>query len=372
MKIIIVGTAHPYRGGIAAFNHRMAEQLLKEKHDVEIYNFSLQYPSILFPGKTQYSDDPAPEGIPITRNVNSCNPFNWLKVGRRLRRSGADLIIMRFWLPFMGPCLGSIARFAGRKIRKVAVLDNLIPHEKRIGDKIFARYFIKSMNAMLAMSQSVLDDTYLFDSTKPRTLSPHPIYDTYGTPVSKQEAAKALGLDPAEDYMLFFGFIRDYKGLDLIMKAMAEPELKESSAKLVVAGEFYNNSEQYLALERELGLEGRIIWRTDFIPQEQVANYFCAADLIVQPYKSATQSGVTQIGYHFEKPMLVTDVGGLSEIILDGRTGYVTQPDPKEIARAVASYFKERPDFLQATREQKKKYGWDTFTQAIYSLAKPE
>ena len=368
MKIIIVGTAHPYRGGIAEFNHRMATQFLKEGHEVEIYNFSLQYPSFLFPGKTQYSDDPAPEGIKIVRNVNSCNPFNWLKIGRKLRRSGADLVIMRFWLPYMGPCLGTIARVCGKKARKVAVLDNLIPHEKRPGDKIFARYFIKSMDAMLAMSQSVLNDTYLFDSAKPRLLSPHPIYDTYGTSLSKQEAAMALGLDPDEEYMLFFGFIRDYKGLDLLMKAMAEPEMKDCRAKLVVAGEFYNNSEQYMALEREKGLEGRIIWRTEFIPQEQVASYFCAADLIVQPYKTATQSGVTQIGYHFEKPMVVTDVGGLSEIIPDGKTGYVVPPEPKEIAKAVARYFREKPDFLPAIKEQKKKYDWATFTKAIYSI----
>jgi len=368
MKIIIVGTAHPYRGGIAAFNHRMAEQLLREGNEVEIYNFSLQYPSILFPGKTQYSDDPAPEGVRIIRNVNSCNPFNWLKIGHKLSRSGADLIIMRFWLPFMGPCLGTIARCSG-KIRKVAVLDNLIPHEKRIGDKIFARYFIGGMDAMLAMSQSVLDDTYLFDSRKPRLLSPHPIYDTYGASVSKKEAAISLGLDPEGEYMLFFGFIRDYKGLDLLMKALAEPEMKECRAKLVVAGEFYNNSEQYMTLERELGLEGRIIWRTEFIPQEQVASYFCAADIIVQPYKSATQSGVTQIGYHFEKPMLVTNVGGLSEIILDGKTGYLTEPDPKPIARSLAEFFKDKPDFLPNIKEQKKKYDWATFTKALYSLS---
>ena len=327
-RIIIVGPAYPYRGGIADFNERLAHEFINEGHEVTIYTFTLQYPSFLFPGKTQYAEGPVPEGLNIVRKVNSVNPLNWLKVGREIRRQRPDMVMIRFWLPFMAPCLGTIARVVRRDkhIKVVALLDNVVPHEKRIGDRVFARYMIKSVGGYVAMSESVLADAKAFDDTKPLALTPHPLYDSFGAKVTREEAIGVLGLDADTRYILFFGLIRDYNGLDLLLRAFADSRLRGKGVKLIVAGEFYGNAEKYEQLERELGLAEHIVWYKEFVPADKVRYFFAAADLVAQPYKSATQSGITQIAYHFERPMLVTNVGGLAEIVPHGKVGYVTQP----------------------------------------------
>lgn len=369
MKILIVGPAWPYRGGIADFDERIARKYIKKGDEVEIFTFTLQYPSFLFPGKTQYSPDPRPEDLDIKRKVNSINPFNWIKVGRELKKKNADLLIIKFWLPLMAPCFGTIARIVkgNGKTKVVSILDNIIPHEHRPGDKILSKYFVSSIDAFIAMSKSVYDDLKSLNDKKPCLMSPHPIYDNFGTAVSREEAVGSLGLDPSAKYMLFFGFIRDYKGLDILLKAIADERIKNSDIKLIVAGEFYNNSEKYFELEKELGLEGKIIWRTDFIADEQVKNYFCASDIIVQPYKTATQSGVTQIAYHFEKPMLVTNVGGLPEIVPNGKVGYSVEPEAKVIADAINDFYaNERySEFVENIKEEKKKYSWDRMLENV-------
>lgn len=369
MKILIVGPAWPYRGGIADFDERIAREYIKKGDEVEIFTFTLQYPSFLFPGKTQYSPDPRPEDLDIKRKVNSINPFNWIKVGRELKKKNADLLIIKFWLPLMAPCFGTIARIVkgNGKTKVVSILDNIIPHEHRPGDKILSKYFVSSIDAFIAMSKSVYDDLKSLNDKKPCLMSPHPIYDNFGTAVSREEAIGSLGLDPSAKYMLFFGFIRDYKGLDILLKAIADERIKNSDIKLIVAGEFYNNSETYFELEKELGLESKIIWRTDFIADEQVKNYFCASDIIVQPYKTATQSGVTQIAYHFEKPMLVTNVGGLPEIVPNGKVGYSVEPEAKVIADAINDFYaNERySEFVENIKEEKKKYSWDRMLENV-------
>ena len=369
MKILIVGPAWPYRGGIADFDERIAREYIKKGDEVEIFTFTLQYPSFLFPGKTQYSPDPRPEDLDIKRKVNSINPFNWIKVGRELKKKNADLLIIKFWLPLMAPCFGTIARIVkgNGKTKVVSILDNIIPHEHRPGDKILSKYFVSSIDAFIAMSKSVYDDLKSLNDKKPCLMSPHPIYDNFGTAVSREEAIGSLGLDPSAKYMLFFGFIRDYKGLDILLKAIADERIKNSDIKLIVAGEFYNNSETYFELEKELGLEGKIIWRTDFIADEQVKNYFCASDIIVQPYKTATQSGVTQIAYHFEKPMLVTNVGGLPEIVPNGKVGYSVEPEAEVIADAINDFYSNGryAEFVENIKEEKKKYSWDRMLENV-------
>lgn len=374
MKVIIVGTAYPYRGGLAAYNERIAREFQKQGHDVEIYTFSLQYPSFLFPGKTQYSSEPAPNDLKIYRKVNSVNPLNWRLVGKDIAKKHPDLILIKFWLPFMSPALGTIARFArkSKKAKVISILDNIIPHEKRIADKVLAAYFVKSVDGFVAMSKSVLSEVELFDKQKPKVFCPHPLYDNFGEIVTREEAIRTLKLDEGTRYMLFFGFIRDYKGLDLLLKGYADSRFRKMNVKLLVAGEFYNNSEQYFELEKELGLQNEVVWKSDFIPDSEVKYYFSAADIIVQPYKSATQSGVTQIAYHFEKPMLVTDVGGLSEIIPDGKVGYVTQPDEKEIANALVDFFQKEKQrtFDKYIRIEKEKYSWSRMTETIELLMK--
>ena len=369
MKIIIVGPAYPYRGGIATFNERLARQLVSEGHQVKIYTFTLQYPSFLFPGKTQFNSDPAPAGLDIVRALSSVNPFNWPMVARRICKERPDLVMLRFWMPYFGPSLGTIGRYLRRRgIRVVSLIDNIIPHDHKPGDKIFAKFFVKSVDGFLAMSHSVAEELGQFDAGKPVAFAPHPLYDHYGEPESKADAARALGLDPAKDYYLFFGLIRDYKGLDLLLEAMASESMKDSSAELIVAGEFYGNSEKYYALEKDLGLEGRIRWFPEFIPDAKVRHFFSVADLVVQPYKTATQSGITQIAYHFEKPMVVTDVGGLAEIVPDGKCGYVTDPAPESIAIAIAHYYAVRPDFTEGIRAQKQLFSWSRLTGALLSL----
>jgi len=374
MKIIIVGTAYPYRGGLSAFNERLAYEYLNRGDEVEIYTFTLQYPSFLFPGKTQYSDEPAPQGLTIHRRINSINPLNWMRVGREIARKRPDLLVTKFWLPFMAPCLGTIERRVRRNhhTRIVSILDNIIPHEHRPGDRLFARYFVRSTDAFVAMSRSVLDDLNLFDTKKPRQFCPHPLYDHYGDILSKDEARRILGLDPDGRYILFFGFIRHYKGLDLLLNAMADPRIRQRNIHLIVAGEFYGDSKPYLQQIEQLGIADSIKLCTDFIPDSQVNRYFCAADLVTQPYKSATQSGVTQIAFHFERPMLVTDVGGLAEIVPDGKIGFVVQPDVQQIADAIVRYYDQNleEDFTLGVRQEKKKYLWTNMTTAIDNLLK--
>lgn len=373
MNIVVVGTAYPYRGGLAAFNERLARQWQKEGHNVEIYTFSLQYPSFLFPGKTQFSSEPAPSDLVSLRKVNSCNPFNWLKVGREISKKKPDLVIFAYWMSFMAPCMGTMAR----KIRKnrhtkvIALVHNMIPHEPNILDKLFPKYFVKSMDGFLALSKSVVDDIRKFDrNNRPKTFSPHPIYDHYGKIITQSDALDNLGLHADCKYVLFFGFIRAYKGLDLLLEAFADKRIAERNIKLIVAGEFYGDSAPYLKQIKDLGIGEKVILRTDFIPDSEVYNYFCAANLVAQPYKSATQSGVTQIAFHFEKPMLVTNVGGLAEIVPNGKIGYVVEPQPVEIANAIVDYFDNgrETEFRANTIEEKKKYDWKNITQSIRKL----
>ena len=382
MRIGILGTSWPYRGGLTAFNERLARQFAAEGNEVEIFTFTMQYPDFLFPGKTQYSDLPKPEDLSITRTMNSINPFTWIRTARRIQKAGIQLLVIKFWIPLMAPCLGSIARLCRRNgIEVVSILDNVIPHEPHFWDKWLIRYYIGSVDRFVAMSASVQEDCRRFLPEEKKglvALSPHPLYDNFGDPVEKSEARRVLGLPQDKTLLLFFGFIRDYKGLDLLMKAYADvvesrKSKEESDLLLVVAGEFYNNGEQYTALENELGLKGAIEWRTDFIPDDQVRYYFSAADLIVQPYKTATQSGVTQIAYHFERPMLVTNVGGLAEIVPDGKVGYVCAVNKDDIARAIKAFAamdKESREklFSKNIKTEKEKYAWNKMTKVICDL----
>lgn len=372
MKITIIGSAHPLRGGLATYNERLAREFLNEDDDVKIETFKLQYPSILFPGKTQLSDSPKPKDLNIDISVNSVNPFNWLKIGRKIKKQEPDLIIIKFWIPFMAPCFGTIARIAkkNKKSKIITIIDNIIPHEKRPGDFLLSKYFVNSIDGFISMSKSVQEDLLKFDKNKPRELTPHPLFDNFGTVLSKKDALETLKLEIGYKYMLFFGFIRDYKGLDILLDALSNDWFAKNKVKLIVAGEFYNNPEKYHTIIREKNLGDRIIMHNNFISNEMVNLYFSAAEIVVQPYKTATQSGVTQIGYHFNKPMLVTNVGGLAEIIPDKKVGYVVQPNGDAIAEALIDFFENdrKAEFEKNILEEKKKYSWDKMTQKIKSV----
>lgn len=370
MKIIILGTAYPYRGGLATFNERLAGEYQRQGHEVEMYTFTLQYPNFLFPGKTQFSPDPAPNDLKIYRKVHSCNPFNWLKVGKELSKKRPDVLVFAYWMSFMAPCMGTIARKVhhNHHTKIIALVHNMIPHEPNVLDKILPPYFVKSMDGFMALSGSVVKDIEKFDKRNcPKRFSPHPIYDHYGERLSRETALSLLNLSPDYRYVLFFGFIRAYKGLDLLLGAFADERLRQQNVKLVVAGEFYGDPEPYYKQIKDLGIEDRVVLCTDFIPDGEVNRYFSAADIVAQPYKTATQSGVTQIAFHFEKPMLVTNVGGLPEIVPDGKIGYVTEPDAKQIADALYRFFQEQKqeEFERNVAEEKKKYAWSRFVEVM-------
>lgn len=370
MKCILSGTAYPYRGGLASFNERLAKEFLSQGHDLEIFTFTLQYPNFLFPGKTQYSTSPAPDTLRISRKINSVNYFNWLRVGKEIKKLAPDLLIIKYWMPFMAPCFGTIAKIAkqNKKTKVVCIADNIIPHEKKFYDKACTKYFLKYVDAMVVMSESVRNDLIQFKFQKPVVLSPHPLFDNFGERVAKAVACEKLQLNADKKYILFFGFIRKYKGLDILLEAFAKAELE--NVELIIAGEYYSDETKYKKLIAELNLEEKVHQYNSFIADEDVNHFFCAADVVVQPYKHATQSGVTQIAYHFEVPMIVTNTGGLAEMVPHGKVGYVTAADATAIANAITDYFtsEEKPVFVANIRNEKQRFGWDKMMEAILKL----
>jgi glycosyltransferase involved in cell wall biosynthesis len=370
-KAVIIGPGWPLRGGLASFDERLARQFMEEGYDTVIYTFSLQYPDFLFPGTTQYSTEPAPKDLRIKKCINSINPFNWLQVGHELKKMKPELVIVRYWLPLMGPCLGTILRLVKKnKFSKVVcIADNVIPHEKRFGDTSFTKYFVKRVDAFVTMSEKVRKDLSLF-TAKPARQVVHPLYDNFGEGIPKKEARKKLSLPQDEKIILFFGFIRKYKGLDLLLEAMNDIRIRQSGIKLLVAGEFYEKREEYDTLISRLQISPQLILRTDFIPDSEVANYLSAADFVIQPYRNATQSGVTPLAYHFEKPMLVTNVGGLPDLVPAEKVGVVAEPNPTAIANGILRLYELGENFfLPHLREEKKKYSWTKLAAAIEEMA---
>lgn len=307
--------------------------------------------------------------------INSIHPLNWLQIGNQLRKIRPDLIVVRYWLPFMGPALGTILRQVKKNnhTRIIAITDNIIPHEKRLGDIPFTKYFLKPVDAFITMSGKVMNDLRQFEPTKPAKQVLHPLYDNFGASISKEEARKKLGLNNTDQIILFFGFIRKYKGLDLLFDAIGELNknpLTPSNWKFLIAGEFYGDKKPYLEQINKLNISDRLILRTEFIPDSEVKYYFCASDGVIQPYRNATQSGVTPLAYHFEKPMIVTNVGSLSDLVMNEKTGLVCEPEPVSIAKAIDKYFQLGENyFLPHLRNEKEKYSWSKLVEAITDLA---
>ena len=371
--IVIIGPAHPLRGGLASYNERLAHEFQQKGNKVTIYTFSLQYPGFLFPGTTQFSTEPAPTDLKIRVCINSINPINWLLIGNELKKIKPDIIVVRYWLPFMGPCLGTILRIVkqNKKTRVVCIADNIIPHEKRPGDLPFTKYFLKSVDACITMSEQVLKDLKGVNPTMPAKFVAHPLYDNFGEKISQSSARKVLKIYENISIVLFFGFIRKYKGLDILFEAISM--LKKSNylngqINFLIAGEFYEDRKTYDDLITQLSIQDELILHTDFIPDSEVKNYLCAADVVIQPYRSATQSGVTPLAYHFEVPMIVTNVGGLPALVPHEKVGLVSEPDASSIANSIQQFFAENPNrFLPGLLEEKKKYSWDVMANEIMS-----
>ena len=375
-KVVIIGPAHPLRGGLSTFNERLARQFQNQGYTVSIYSFSLQYPSFLFPGKTQFTKDPAPVGLDIHSRINSINPFNWIKTGRELKKLQPDLIVVRYWLPFMGPCLGTILRIVkkNKHTRIVCIADNILPHEKRLGDRWFTKYFIKPVDAFITMSEKVMSDLRLFTKDKPAKQVAHPLYDNFGEKISRPAAREKLKINNEELIILFFGFIRKYKGLDILLDAMKliidDLHPTTGNLKLLIAGEFYDGKKIYDEQIDRLGIRDNLILHTDFIPDSEVKYYLCAANVLVQPYRNASQSGVTPLAYHFEIPMVVTNVGGLPALVPDNKAGLVAEPTAVSLAQKIMEFFdKGENNFLPFLVEEKKKFSWINLTESILEVA---
>lgn len=370
MRIAYLSTFYPYRGGIAQFNAALYNALGKN-HEMKAFTFTRQYPELLFPGKTQYAENGDNEGdVNAMRVLDTINPFTYHKTAKAILDFKPDMMISKYWMPYFAPSLGNVAGILKKHgVFNVSVLDNVIPHEKKFYDNTLTSYFVKRNHAFMAMSRSVADDLLTFNPKAKYALHPHPIFD-FGEKIDKHAAKDKLGLDPNCSYLLFFGFIRRYKGLDLLLEAMANTRMKDKNVKVIVAGEYYEDAAYYTDKIKEYGIAGNVVLRTDYIPSDMVKYYFCAADMVVQPYRSATQSGVTQIAYHFEKPMLVTNVGGLSEIVPDGKVGYVVQPNAAAIITAIADFYdnSREAQFTANIKEEKKRFQWSSFAEAIEKL----
>lgn len=369
MKIAILGPAYPYRGGIANFSERLANEFLQANDEVHLFTFKMMYPDFIFPGKTQYAETPLQFPLTITRNINSVNPINWRNVGKQIQQQNFDIILVAYSIPFLGPSLGMISRIAKKKkhTKIISIIHNLNPHEKRIGDTVLSNYFLQSCDAHLALSKKVEEDILAKDKLHPVIYYPHPVYDTFGKIIDKKLAKQNLQLDENTSYILFFGLIREYKGLDLLLNAMANSTLKNQNIKLIVAGEFYSDIEKYQTIIKENNIENNVIIHNKFIPDNEVADYFCASDLVIQPYKHATQSGITQICYHFNKPMIVTNVGGLPETVPNNVVGYVCEPNAESIADSILQFYTENKEteFTQNSCIEKEKYSWNGLVNKI-------
>ena len=374
MKIILLGPAHPYRGGLASIMETMAREWQSRGHEVRIYTFTVQYPSLLFPGKTQYVTTPAPEDLHIERVMNTVNPLNWLSLGLRLRRECPDMVVMKYWTPFMAPCFGTIARIARSNgvTKFVCQIDNVEPHEHHIIDRPCNHYYLGAVDGSVYMSEQVHGELKAYTAA-PALFSPHPMFENFGKAVERDEACRRIGIDPAQRYTLFFGLIRDYKGLDLLLRAWAK--WMPDGRKLLIAGEFYASREKYISLIEELSLQDRVVLHDRFIADEDVKYYFSAADALVLPYRTATQSGVTQIAYNFSLPMIVTRVGGLPEIVPDGRVGLVCEADAESIKEALQALYDG--DRLQTFKEnfaqERKRFSWAAMCdrlEEVYQMTK--
>lgn len=370
MKIIILSTAYPLRGGIAHFVGLLYKELIKE-NAVKIITFRRQYPSLFFPGKSQFEAGEEVEKIPSEILIDSINPFNWIKVGIKIKKEAPDLIIFKYWMPFFAPCFGTITRIAKRnkKTKTMVICDNVIPHERKPGDIILTKYFFNAASYFILLSKKVQLDLLMLKPDAKNKILPHPIYSNFGEAIPKVEARNHLNIKD-EKIILFFGFIREYKGLDVLLEAISLLKGK-LHLKLLVAGEFYSNEEKYKKIIKDFRLEDSVFLHTDFIPTSEVKYYFSASDCVILPYKDATQSGIVQIAMNFRKPVIATNVGGLSEVIQNNKTGYIVEKEnPHELADAIFKFYKENmeKEFVQNVENEVNKYSWKKFINGIYDL----
>lgn len=368
-KVLVLGPGHPYRGGISDTTESMARAFQRGGCEVTIATYTALYPEFLFPGKTQFTPDPKPADLRIERRIHTWNPLTWPGTINWMNGLEPDLVLTRFWIPFLGPSLGTLLRGIRKPALRIGIPDNIKPHETRMGDLALTRYFVQANDGFITLSKTVLEELREF-TDKPARSELHPINDHLAPAISRQEARKRLGLDPDGRYLLFFGLIRHYKGLDLLLRAMAETSVQHLNIKLLVTGEFYEPEEEYRSLISELGLEDRVIVRNEFIPTAEMPDHFGAADLVAQPYRTASQSGIIPVAYHYDRPVLVTDVGGLGEFVETDRTGLIAAPQPAELAQAIVRFYENPEVFCHGIPEMKEALSWDRFAERVIEFTR--
>ena len=370
MKIAILSCFYPFRGGIAQFNANLFEELGKE-HDVCAFNFSRQYPDLLFPGKTQYVT-PEDEAVPVKAEalLDTARPLSWRRTARVIRDWAPDILLVRYWMSWFAPSLGYVARHVGPHCKVIGILDNVVPHERHWFDTPLTRWFLRGLDGAVTLCEEVSRDLLALRGDIPHTVIPHPIYTHFGEKLPRQEAERRLGLPSGRRTLLFFGLIREYKGLDILLRAF---DLLDDSYQLVIAGEPYGSFDKYRQLIDAGRDPGSVHVFPDYIRDSAVKDYFSAADLTVLPYRSATQSGISSVSYHFEVPMIVTDVGGLRGTIGDRGTGIVAPlAEPGAIRKEILRYFADgsiRERCTEAIRLEKERLSWDRFAAGLSAFA---
>lgn len=371
-RIALIGTMYPYRGGIAHFMETMARGLPERGHEILPVTFSRQYPDFLFPGRTQYEEHPPEKPLATQRWIDTVGPQSWFSTARRLTEWQPDALIYKYWMPFFAPAYGVISRRLRKRGSKIlCVVDNAIPHERRPLDKQLSQWFLGSCDGLLVMSDTVERDLRTLHVRAPQRRVEHPIYDVFGEAVPKEQARQELGLPPDAPLLLFFGHVRRYKGLQVLLEAMPSVREQLPAAQLLVCGEFYEDERGYREQIEGLGIQDCVRLHAEFIANDQVGRWFCASDLIVQPYVSATQSGVAQIAYQFERPSIISDVGSLAETVPHEEAGFVVPPsDPAALAAAIVRYYREdwEPRLREGVRSRRGLYSWDRFYEAIEEL----
>lgn len=370
MRIALVGPVFPLRGGIAHCTALLYRKLRERGNTTSVVSFKRMYPDFLFPGKTQYETGDPLISVDSAELLDSINPFTWIKTAHYLKKLQPDVIVFQYWMPFFAPCYATVAFMAKRflKVRIVYICHNIIPHEHNILNRILSRIGLKRVDDFIVHSQSVGEDLLKLLPKAKIQHAPHPVHEIFPPAVDKATAKEELMLTDNR-VLLYFGYIRPYKGIKTLIKAMPHA-LTKVDVRLIIAGEFYEEKEETLQLIKELDIE-KNVWVTDtYIPGEEVAHYFCAADLVVLPYITATQSGIVQVAYHYNKPVVVTDVGGLPEVVLDEKTGFVVPPkDPVALGEAIIRFYSDEreSDFIENIRTEKQKYAWDRVAEAVES-----
>lgn len=370
MKIAILSCFYPYRGGISQFNTCLFKELGKE-HDVKAFNFTRQYPEFLFPGKTQkVSDDDSAEYVPSEAVLDSANPFSYVRTAQRISEWGPDVLIVRYWMSYFGPSLGYVCRKLKKQCKVIGILDNVVPHEKRFFDTPLTRYFLKGCDGFVTLCRAVEEDLLRLKPEAVRTVIPHPLYSHFGQKLPRTEAEDRLGLEHGKRNILFFGLIRDYKGLDILLEAFAG---LDDDYRLIVAGEPYGSFDKYCELIWGMpDADKRISLNLEYIPDDEVSLYFSAADVTVLPYRTATQSGISAISYHFDVPMIVTAAGGLEETIGERGTGIVVREcSPQAVSEAIIRYF-EHPEIASGCKKailaEKERLSWKNFAAGLLTF----